>query len=115
MNRHERRRAAAQTRALEVPASPKARVMKFLDAFHNAPNDADIDIRIGRSATGDPAVLVSISSGGDYAMMVSEASTLADIMEESMRAHPNDPEGATLPNIIMALRAGCDEAERERH
>ena len=109
MNRHDRR--AAARRQMEVPASAKVRVMKFLAAFHDAPNDADIEIRIGASQVGERAVLVSISGGGDHALMVDEARKVADIMEESMRAHPNDPEGATLPNIIMALRDGCNRAE----
>jgi hypothetical protein len=109
MNRHDRRKAKSLAR--EVPASPKVRVLAFLEAFHKAPNDADIDIRIGASGAGEPALMVSFQ-GTDHALLASEARTIAQIMEESMHAHPEDPEGMTLPNIIMGLRAGCDEAER---
>lgn len=112
MNRHGRRRAKSLAR--EVTASPKARIMAFLDAFHRASNNADIDIRIGASEAGEPAVLVSFE-GTEHALFVSEARTVAQVMEESMNAHPEDPEGATLPNIIMGLRHGCDAAERAAH
>lgn len=108
MNRHERRKA--KSLAKEVPASPRRRVLTFLHAFHKAPNDADIEIRVGRSET-EAAVLVSFE-GTEHVLLVSEARTVAKIMEESMNAHPEDPEGRTLPNIIMGLRAGCDEADR---
>jgi len=109
MNRHERRKSAKF--AKEVPASSKHRVMAFLEAFHKAPNDADIEIRVGRAEGGEAAILVSFERS-EHALLVSEARTVAQIMEESMHAHPEDPEGATLPNIIMGLRHGCDEAER---
>lgn len=109
MNRHERRKM--QRLAMVVPAGAKQRVMAFIDAFHKAPNNADIEIRVGASETGEAAILVSFV-GTEHALLVSEARKVADIMEESMNAHPEDPEGATLPNIIMGLRAGCDQAER---
>ena len=108
MNRHERRKAKSLRR--EVSASPKKRVLDFIDAFHYARDDADIDIRIGASEAGEPAILVSFE-GTEHTLFVSEARTVAQIMEESMNAYPEDPEGATLPNIIMGLRAGCDAAE----
>lgn len=86
-------------------------MMTFLAAFRDAPNDADIDMRIGGTEDGEPAILVSISNGGgDHAMMASEARTLAGIMEDTMREFPNDPESAALPNIIMGLRAAADKA-----
>ena len=101
-------RAAA--RQMEVPASAKVRIMAFLSAFHGAPNNADIEVRAGKSEAGEAAILVSISGGGDHALMIHEARKVADIMEDAMKAHPDDPESRTLPNIIMALRAGCDQA-----
>ena len=90
--------------------SPKLRVMEFIDHFHAAPNDADIEIRIG-SSEREPAILISFC-GSSHAFLVTEARTVADIMEDAMRAHPEDPEGATLPNIIMGIRHACDEAQK---
>ena len=109
MNRHERRKAKSLGK--EFPASTKHRVMTFLDAFHRAPNDVDIEIRVGSSEVGEAAILVSFA-GTEHALLVSEARKVAEIMEEAMNAHPEDPEGATLPNMILGLRHGCDEAER---
>lgn len=97
---------------ITAPASPRARVVKFLEEFRDAPNDADIEVRIGSDGTGKPAILVTIG-GSDHAFMVPEARKLADIMEEVMRKQSDNPEVATLPNLIMCLRAGCDKAERD--
>lgn len=108
MSRHERRKEKSLAR--EFPASTEHRVMTFLDAFRRAPNDADFEIRIGSSEFGQRAILVSFA-GTEHALLVSEARKVAGIMEEAMNAHPDDPEGATLPNIIMGLRHGCDVAE----
>ncbi len=111
MNRHERRKVASTRRQIIAPAAALPRLMRFLDAFHEAPNDADIEIRGGSSESGETALLVAISGGGEHVLMCNEARKVADIMEDVMRAHPNEPESATLPNIIMALRAGCDALE----
>lgn len=94
---------------MTVPASPRMRVMTFLAEFRAADNDADIEIRIGHFEGGEPSVLISFN-GKDHSFTVTEARKLADIMEEAMRAHPNDPDAATLPNIIMMLRMGSDKA-----
>lgn len=94
---------------MTAPASPRARVLGFIEAFHAAPNDADIAVRIGADAAGTPAVIVSIGRA-NHALMVDEARSVAEIMENAMNTFPNDPESRTLPNIIMALRAGCDQA-----
>lgn len=101
-------------RQMVVPASARTRVMAFLEAFAEAPNDADIEVRVGANSDGRPAVIVNIG-GGNHGLLVDEARKVADIMEETMNALPNEPEAATLPNIIMALRYGCDEAERSTH
>jgi hypothetical protein len=111
MNRHERRKAARQNRTVAFDTATLPRAQAFLDAFAEAPNDADIEVRIGVSENGEAGVLVSIQDGGDHPLFVREARILADIMEKTMNKYPNDPEAATLPNIIMALRAGCDAAE----
>lgn len=98
---------------IEVSANPWKRVKTFIDAFHYAPNNADIEIRIGREQGGGPVgILVSIN-GKHYPLLTSEARKVADVMEDAMRQFPNDPESATLPNIIWALRTGCDKAELE--
>lgn len=95
-----------------VPASAKTRVMAFLYAFHEADNDADIEVRVGKSGAGEAALLVSLQ-GSEHALMVAEARKVADIMEDAMNAYPGDPESRTLPNIIMALRQGAKQAESE--
>ncbi len=113
MNRRDRRIAKKRLR-MEATAATMPRILAFVDAFKAAPNDADIEIRTGTFGN-TAAILVSISSGGgDHAMTVTEGRMLAKIMEETMNKFPNDPEAATLPNLIMALRAGCDQAERHQ-
>lgn len=98
-------------RQMEVPASPKVRVLAFLKAFQAAPNDTDIEIRTGKTEDGTSSILVSIGKD-DYGLLASEARKVADIMEDTMNLYPKAPEAAELPNIIMGLRAGADAAER---
>lgn len=94
---------------MEVAASPKARVLAFLKAYENAPNDADVEIRTGKSEDGDPAIMVSIGSD-NHALFAWEARKIADIMERVLNENPDNPETEALPNIILALRAGADAA-----
>lgn len=97
-------------KTVEAPVDAKKRLFAFLDAFHNAPNDADIEISLGMSEDQKPALLVSINGAG-HILFVTEARKVAEIMEGAMTAHPNDPEGKTLANIIMDLRAACDKSD----
>jgi hypothetical protein len=98
-------------RQMEVAASPKTRVLAFIKAFRDAPNDADIEVRTGKTEDGIPAILVSIGKN-DHAMLASEARIVAGIMEKTMWEFPNSHQSSELPNIIMGLRAGADAAER---
>jgi hypothetical protein len=99
------------TRDLLLPKSPRIRVKRFLRDFWAASNDTDIEITIG-SVEGAPAVLVSFC-GRDHGFSSSEARRIAQAMEDGMRKMPTHPDAATLPNIIMGLRAGADRAEQE--
>lgn len=93
-----------------APASPKARVLSFIDAFRRAPNDADIEISLGMDAAYKAALMVNVA-GSIHILYVDEARRLADTMERSMNECSTDPESATLPNIIMMLRMACDKAD----
>lgn len=97
---------------MEVPADPRRRAEAFLDAYFMASDDADIEIRLGRAATGEPAVGVSI--GKDmHAFTAREARIVADSAESALHALPKEREAATLPNLILALRMGADKAEQQ--
>lgn len=97
---------------LEAPADPRIRAEVFLDAYFSAPDDADIEIRLGRTAKGEPSVGVSIG-GNMHAFTASEARIVADSAESALRAHPKEREAAALPNLILALRMGADKAEQQ--
>src|SRR4051812_35692327 len=74
-------------------ASPLARVLAFFDEFRAAPNDADIEVRIGSTEKGEAAVIISID-GKRHAFTTSEARKMAAIAEAAMRECPNDPASA---------------------
>jgi hypothetical protein len=112
MNRHERRKAAAKVRQMTAPASVAVRAQQFLEAFRDAPNDSDIEIRGGATERDEPALVINVN-GSQHMLLTKEARVVANIMEEAMRAYPNDPEAGTLPNIIMGLRAAADQVERD--
>jgi hypothetical protein len=96
---------------LLLPKSPRIRAEQFLRDFWAASNDTNIEITIG-SVEGEPAVLVSFC-GRDHGFSSGEARQIAQAMENGMRKMPTHPDAATLPNIIMGLRAGADRAEQE--
>lgn len=98
-----------EERLIVAPSSPRTRVLAFLSAFHDAPNDADIDLRIGRSEHGEAAVLITIQ-GTDHVLTCGEALKIASVFEETMNKFPNEPDAKTLPNIIMVLRLGAEKA-----
>jgi hypothetical protein len=98
-------------RQATIPASPRARVMNFLREFQAASNDTDIEVRTGHMEGGEPSVGVFMNDKV-HGFTAKEARKLAKIMEDAMHANPNEPEAKTLPNIIMALRAGADKAEQ---
>jgi hypothetical protein len=96
---------------LLLPRSPRTRITRFLRDFWAASNDTDIEITTGFVA-GEPAVLVSFC-GRDHGFSAAEARRIAQVMEDAMNNMPTHPDAATLPNIIMGLRAGADRAAQE--
>lgn len=102
--------AEHQRSHLTVSASPRARVMTFLKEFEAAPNDADLELRIGQMETGAPAVVISINES-KHGFTAKEARTVAEIAEDTMKAFPNDPRNGELPNLILMLRHGAAQAE----
>ena len=101
------------TEQLTIKASPHARVMDFLDEFRAMPNNSDIEIRLGLMENGEPAVVVTLNDKY-HGFTAKEARMLARIAEEAMNQIPSDPESATLPNLILALRYGADQAEAQK-
>ena len=94
--------------SLDVPASPRERVMRFLAAFEAAPNDADIKLRIGH--VGDTAAVVIGIDNINYGLLATEAVMVAKIMEDTMQQFPMDSRSDELPNIIMGLREAAKQA-----
>lgn len=94
-----------------APSDPFTRSISFLDAYLAAPDDADIEFRIGADERGTAAVLVSINSA-PYGFTSKEARIVADIFESALNAHPKERDAKGLPNAIMGLRAAADAADR---
>ena len=101
---------SARNIEVKLPASPLARVQAFMAAFQAANNDADLELRVGETGDGEAAIAISLN-GKTHGFTAGEARRLARIAENAMRACPRDPAAATLPNLILALRAGADKAE----
>jgi hypothetical protein len=95
----------------QTSQTPRQRVLAFLATYREASNDADIEVRIGTTDTS-PAIMVSLC-GCEHYFLTEEARMIADIAEKAMAQYPNDPESASLPNMILALRAGADKADAE--
>ncbi len=94
-----------------APSDPRERATTFLRAYISASDDADIAVRIGRSeTTGEAAVFFSVDEAM-HAFSSKEARILADVLESTLAAHPNEKESDGLPNLILALRFGADRSE----
>lgn len=98
-------------RQMTTSADPFVRCMAFVDAYLRAPNDADIEFRIGTDTHGNAAVIVSFG-GTDHGFLASEARKVADVLESALNAHPTHPDSRGLPNAIMSLRHTANEAEQ---
>jgi hypothetical protein len=96
-------------RTIETPTSALTRTHAFIAEYQAAPNDADIEVRRGRTETGEPAVVISIN-GSHHAFTVTEARIVADIAESALNKYPAHPDSAGLPNLILALRHGAEAA-----
>lgn len=94
---------------MQTRLSAKDRALLFFEAWRNAPPDADIEIRIGHTAGGDAAVLVSV--GADmHAFTADEANTIARIAEGSLKTFGEAALAEGLDNLVMGLRAGAKAA-----
>lgn len=58
--------------------SPSERINALLTAWREAPDDADIELRIGKIENGGPSILVSIGAS-DTPFSADEADALCDI------------------------------------
>lgn len=96
---------------ITTPADPFTRCMAFVDEYLRAPNNADIEFRIGADSNGKAAVAVAIN-GKQHGFLASEARKVADIMESALKAHPKHHDAKGLPNAIMSLRHTADMADR---
>lgn len=98
-------------RVLATPADPIIRTMAFLEEYLAAPNDADVEIRLG-SMSGEPSIGISIN-GSMHGFTAAEARIVADCAESALHAHPSEKEAEGLPNLILALRSVADKAEQK--
>ncbi len=97
------------SQTIVVDADPRRRSVAFLQAWLDTPEGADIEFRLGKTETGTPAVVVSIS-GVQWGFTASEARVVADIAESTMRAFPR--ETTSMADLILGLRMCADRAER---
>ena len=96
---------------ITTPADPFTRCLAFVDEYMCAPDDADVEFRIGTDNNGKSAVCVTIN-GKHHGFLASEARKVADVMERALSAHPNESDSRGFPNAIMSLRHTADEADR---
>jgi hypothetical protein len=97
------------TFTMQTRLSAKDRMMNFLSAWRVADNDTDIDVRIGSSTEGIPAVLISI--GQDmHAFTADEADIVAKSARSSLRKFGQAAVDEGLDNLILALQIGSQAA-----
>lgn len=86
------------------------RFTRLLDAYMDAPDDADIELRLGSLPDdSDQYVLVSVN-GNWHAFSTDEARAAADVLENTFRKYPTYPETRGFPDLILALRETAKRA-----
>lgn len=89
--------------------SPVDRAMAFLLDYIEAPDDADVEFRIGKSDAGEPAIIVDVGKRR-HAFTATEGRIVAGIAEDTYREFPHERDSAGFPNLILGLRAAVDKA-----
>lgn len=85
------------------------RAKAMIQAYLAADADADIEIRVGRTSEGEPAVLVTIA-GEHFSLLAHVANIIADVAEQAINLHPNIYRNSGIDNLILALRHGAKVA-----
>lgn len=93
---------------MEIPRDPRQRALVFLDAFIDAPSDADIEIVGCVDEAGNPALGIRMC-GNVHGFTTAEARKVADVAESTMRTFP--AEAKTWANLILVLRAAADRID----
>ncbi len=101
---------------LYAPASPVERANNLMHAWLAAPSDTEVLVKSGHTDEGDPAILIIIDHDDEnqHIFTASEARIVANLAEEALRRFPDDAQDQSIPELIVALRHGADEAERIR-
>jgi hypothetical protein len=94
-----------------VTADVVERAMTFVSALLRRPPGAEISLLTGRSDCGEPAVGVLLD-GVIHPFMVAEARAMADCLEGTMNALPNNSYAQALPDIILCLRDMANRSEK---
>lgn len=97
-----------ETRQLDASAEIDVRAMAFLDAYIDAPSDAELGIMAGHTEDGRPAMVISLC-GKLHGFTVEEARIVADIAQTCVDKFPD--ESGPWRNLVDGLRSAADRCE----
>lgn len=97
-------------KTLSIPHSTRRRALEFIDEFYAAPRGTQIDLSVGVTESGEPAIVVNIA-GRPHGFTSAEARELANTGEDAMQKFPDEPSNKALAHLIKMLRFGADKAE----
>ena len=96
---------------LVTKAAVLDRAIDFFADYFAAPDDADIVIRLAAMGIeAVPSIAVSVGEK-HHGFTASEARKLATIAENTLHKFPNEDDARGLPNLVLALRHGADQAD----
>jgi len=91
------------------------RMERFIQAVRDMPSGCELGLQVGSIATPSgrlPAIVIELAYER-HGFSVPEARMLTHILENSVRAYPDVAVyHYVIPDLIMAIRHACDEAER---
>jgi len=96
--------------SFDASAAIEDRAMAFLDAYIEAPADAELGIMSGRSEDGRPAMVIRLC-GELHGFTIDEARMVADIAQTCVDKFPNN--AGPWRNLVAGLREAADRCDRK--
>lgn len=85
----------------------------FIAAYRDCPAGARIDLTLAAHARTNQTWVHCAIDGAAFVFTPAAARTMADVFETAIRSFPGHPTTEDMADIVVALRATADRAEKQ--